>query len=70
MPFILRVNGEPVGMLVDDLRTLTLAEAGQLHFELKKVDLAALARHTLELSPCRRGLKQPGSWQIRSAWGR
>lgn len=35
--------------LVDDLRTLTLAEAGQLHFELKSVDLVQHARHTLEL---------------------
>ncbi len=35
--------------LVDDLRLLTLAEARQLHFEKKSVDLAELAQHTLDL---------------------
>lgn len=35
--------------LVDDLRTLTLAEAGQLHFESKLVDLSQVAQRTLEL---------------------
>ena len=35
--------------LVDDLRLLTLAEARQLHFESKPVDLGNLARHVVDL---------------------
>jgi two-component system sensor histidine kinase BaeS len=35
--------------LVEDLRLLALAEARQLHFDLKQVDLAALGRRAVEL---------------------
>jgi signal transduction histidine kinase len=35
--------------LVDDLRLLTLAETGQLHFDLKEVDLGDLARCAVEM---------------------
>lgn len=35
--------------LVEDLRTLTLAEARQLHFDLKPVDLGELAAHAASL---------------------
>ncbi len=35
--------------LVDDLRTLTLAETRQLHFDQKSVDLVELAKSTLEV---------------------
>jgi signal transduction histidine kinase len=35
--------------LVDDLRLLTLAETGQLHFDLKEVDLGGLARCAVEM---------------------
>jgi len=35
--------------LVDDLRLLTLAESGQLHFEKKNVDLAQLVQHSIDM---------------------
>ncbi len=35
--------------LVEDLRTLTLAEARQLHFDLRPVDLGKLAEHAVNL---------------------
>ncbi len=35
--------------LVDDLRLLTLVETRQLHFEKKQVDLAQLARRTIDM---------------------
>jgi len=35
--------------LVEDLRLLTLAESGQLHFDLQPVDLSELARQTADL---------------------
>jgi signal transduction histidine kinase len=35
--------------LVDDLRLLTLAETRQLHFEKKKVDLAQLVQHSIDM---------------------
>jgi signal transduction histidine kinase len=35
--------------LVDDLRLLTLAETRQLHFEKKKVDLAQLIQHSIDM---------------------
>jgi len=35
--------------LVDDLRLLTLAEARQLHFEKKNVDLSQLIQHSIEM---------------------
>jgi len=38
-----------LGRLVEDLRILTLAEARQLHFDLKPTDLAALAAHAIEV---------------------
>ena len=35
--------------LVDDLRLLTLAETRQLHFEKKKIDLAQLVQHSIDM---------------------
>lgn len=38
-----------LGSLVDDLRLLTLAEAGQLSFDIKETDLSSLAEQVVEL---------------------
>jgi signal transduction histidine kinase len=35
--------------LVEDLRLLTLAESGKLHFDMRETDLKALAAHTVEV---------------------
>jgi signal transduction histidine kinase len=35
--------------LVEDLRLLTLAETGQLHFDMKEVDLGSLAKSAVEM---------------------
>jgi len=38
-----------LGRLVEDLRLLALAEARQLHFDIKTVDLVAVAQHAVDL---------------------
>lgn len=47
-----------LGRLVEDLRLLALAEARQLHFDRKPVDLADLARRAVELFEAEAGEKQ------------
>lgn len=47
-----------LGRLVEDLRLLTLAEARQLHFDIKPVDLAQLAHRAVDLFCAEAGEKQ------------